>query len=462
MTSTLSPLRRLIEATGLLFCGLLVIRAVGVEPYGVPSGSMAPALSGHHKAIACPECGARIVVGQREPAAERGGAFCPNCGSFDLGLDRVAVAAGDQLLVNKNVFDFRRPRRWEMVVFRCPAEPARAFVKRVVGLPGETVQIRNGDVHIDHELARKSLPELRSVRVPVFDLRHTPRTGSRGDRWETDGETHAAGVDEDGLFLRAAGRPDAYQWLVYCHQAHGKSRAVCDEYGYNGADVGPLPEPVHDFVVECDVEIPAGDADGWFALALNDGAEKLVAELPVGSAKDGTKLSDLQRPEWVYRSAPELVLRPGRTYHVELAFADRRASLAVDGVEVLPAYDRPAAEHRTEVMRPFRFGARGVEVRVRGVKLWRDIHYTEAGRHGSRSPVRLGAGEYFMLGDNSPNSDDSRFWTGRDNGPLPVHAGDLLGKPFLVHMPSRVQRWRGFGREWEHQGLDWERVRWLR
>jgi signal peptidase I len=401
-----------------------------------------------------------VVVGQREPAAQRGSEFCPNCGSFDLGLDRVPVTVGDQLLVNKNVFDWRRPRRWEMVVFRCPAEPDRAFVKRVVALPGETVQIKNGDVFVDHDLARKTLAELRAVRIPVFDLQHTAHSAGREDRWET-ADSHTAGVDDDSPYLRTVSRPDTYHWLVYRHQVHGKARAVCDEYGYNGADIGPLPEPVHDFVVECEVDVCSGP-EGWFALRITDGADELMAELPVGTAKDGTKLSDVRRPQRVYRTAPEFTLRPGRSYRVELAFADRRVMLAVDGVPVFAACDRPAVEQRNDVITPFQLGARGVEVRVRSVKLWRDIHYTDAGRHGSRSPVRLGSGEYFVLGDNSPNSDDNRFWTGRDNGPLPVRESDLLGKPFLVHMPSRAERWRGLGGEWESQALDWERIRWLR
>lgn len=452
MTSTLSPLRRLIEATGLLFCGLLVFRAVCVEPYCVPSGSMAPALSGHHKAIACPDCGFRVVVGQREPAAERGSEFCPNCGSFELNLDPVSVSVGDQLLVNKNVFDWRTPRRWEMAVFRCPADPTRAFVKRVVGLPGETVQIRGGDVYIDHEIARKTLSELRAVRIPVYDSRHIPRSRGLQDRWETEADLHTAGVKDDGLFLHTVSRPDTYQWLGYRHQSSGKSRAVCDEYGYNGADLGPLPEPVHDFLVECELEASAGE--GWVALAVTDGADEMLVELPVSTVKDGAKLSEGRRPDHVYRSAPEFVLQPGRRYRVEVAFVDRRAMLAVDGVPLIRPSDRPAVEHRSEVAKPFRIGARGVEVRVYRVQLWRDIHYTEAGRHGSRSAVRLGAREYFVLGDNSPNSDDNRFWTGRDGEPMPVKEREFLGKPFAVHLPSRTNG--------DSQRFDWERVRWLR
>ena len=47
-------------------------------------------------------------------------ASCPNCGQIDIDISPVPRNHGDQLLVHKSVFDFRRPRRWEPVVFRNP------------------------------------------------------------------------------------------------------------------------------------------------------------------------------------------------------------------------------------------------------------------------------------------------------------------------------------------------------
>src|SRR5205085_12019715 len=111
--------------------------------------------------------------------------------------------------------------------------------------------------------------------------------------------------------------------------------------------------------------------------------------------------------------------------------------------------------------RPVRVGARGVEVCIHNFRLFRDIHYAEAGPHGSRTAVLLGAGEYFVLGDNSPNSDDNRFWSGPDGQPMPVPEANFLGKPFLIHMPSRVVHCEAFGEHWVLQGLDWGRIRWL-
>jgi signal peptidase I len=70
------------------------------------------------------------------------------------------VLAGDRLLVNKFLFapllrplagllPARAVRRGDVIVFRFPQDPSRDFIKRVVGLPGETVAIRDRTVFVD-------------------------------------------------------------------------------------------------------------------------------------------------------------------------------------------------------------------------------------------------------------------------------------------------------------------------
>ncbi|MBI3128277.1 MAG: signal peptidase I [Candidatus Tectomicrobia bacterium] len=56
---------------------------------------------------------------------------------------------GDHLLVNKFLYWFRGPRRGDIIVFRYPRDESRDFIKRVIGLPGETVMIRGRDVFIN-------------------------------------------------------------------------------------------------------------------------------------------------------------------------------------------------------------------------------------------------------------------------------------------------------------------------
>jgi signal peptidase I len=390
-------------------------------------------------------------------------AFCPNCGCTDLDLEGCATVAGDHLLVNKTAFEWRRPRRWEMIVFRCPADPSRAFVKRVVGLPGEEVQVHDGDIYIDHELARKTLPELKVVRIPVFDYNFPPQPDGWRGRWEID---ERGTIEERSLSLDTHATADKYHWLVYrpLQPSRQKARAIYNEYSYNGSAPARGLEPVHDFQMECDLEVRGGE--GWIALGITDGAENLQVDLPVGDLKGGTRLGEADQEKGhlarTFRPAPLFGLQAGKTYRVELAFVDRRVTLTVNGEYPLVPVDRPAISWRGEVARPVRIGARGVEVRVHNFRLFRDVHYTEACRHAIHSPVRLGAGEYFVLGDNSPNSDDNRFWSGAEGQPLPVPEANLIGKPFLVHMPSRIVHWDILGCQWDSQGLDWDRVHWVR
>ena len=56
---------------------------------------------------------------------------------------------GDYLLVNKFVYVFRPIRRGDIIVFKFPRDETRDFIKRVIGLPGETLEIRDRQVFID-------------------------------------------------------------------------------------------------------------------------------------------------------------------------------------------------------------------------------------------------------------------------------------------------------------------------
>jgi signal peptidase I len=472
--------RQFLQAVILLVVFLLVFRTVGAEPFHVPTGSMWPALAGNHRATDCPRCGYRVLVGQ--PRTERGSAadrdrfyraaVCPNCGCTELGLDRVPECPGDHLLVNKSVFDLRRPRRWEMVVFRCPADPAKAFVKRIVGLPGETLQVRGGDVYIDGQLARKSLEEVRAVRIPVFDNNYQPGPDGFRDRWESQPAIDAGQpVAGTSLRLDAEDHPDRYRCLVYRNYSldEHQCRALRDEYAYNGGDPG-AQATVHDFMLECDLQVARGS--GWVLFGISDGQDRLIAELPVGRSgaepdggallREGRTPFSGEPPEdageaRVYARAPGFRLEAGTTYHIELAFVDRRLTLAVDGRCPFAPVDLPTADRRAEVVRPVKVGARGVRAVVRNFRLFRDIHYTPAGDNGVAGVVSLGPAEYFVLGDNSPNSDDSRFWPNRGVVPL----ANFIGKPFLAHLPSRVVTWNGLGGPAEHIAPDWGRIRWL-
>lgn len=171
--------RSLSESVISLVLAVLLFRTFAAEGYMISTGSMAPTLLGYHKQVNCPTCGFEFPFGvayDTDPTGEaeqlerrRSVAVCPNCGQEHIHLEKVPRNHGDQLLVCKPSYEYRPPLRWEICVFRNPANPQEAYVKRVVGLPGERVQILRGDVFIDGEIARKDYPRQVSMRIPVHD-----------------------------------------------------------------------------------------------------------------------------------------------------------------------------------------------------------------------------------------------------------------------------------------------------
>jgi signal peptidase I len=58
----------------------------------------------------------------------------------------------DRILVNRWAYHGTHPQRGDIVMMRYPRDPSRLFVKRVVGGPGERLQIRDGRVYVDGQL----------------------------------------------------------------------------------------------------------------------------------------------------------------------------------------------------------------------------------------------------------------------------------------------------------------------
>ena len=117
---------------------VLAIKAWVVNPYRIPTSSMEPRL---HCARPGPGCLARF---------------------------------SDRVLANRFIYHLQDPQRGDIVVFNTPAAaeqhcpPAGTFVKRIIGLPGETWEQREGDVYINgRRLIEPYIPAIARTSAPI-------------------------------------------------------------------------------------------------------------------------------------------------------------------------------------------------------------------------------------------------------------------------------------------------------
>jgi len=119
-----------------------------VVPVSVAGSSMAPTLSGPRRLFRCDACQQEFAVGLDQLDGDAVAA-CPRCGAWSR-PSGAGVLCGDRLLVDRTAYTFRGPRRWEVVVFCSPSD-GELCVKRVAGLPGETVSFAKGELRINGE-----------------------------------------------------------------------------------------------------------------------------------------------------------------------------------------------------------------------------------------------------------------------------------------------------------------------
>ncbi len=454
--------------TGLILA--FMMRAFLVEPFIIPTGSMAESLLGAHATRTCPACGWEYDFGPRDSVLPSGIGFeppyktlCPNCllGLYPTAEDTIPKA-GDRILVHKwpYALGLLEPQRWDLIVFRSPSNPALHYIKRVVGLPGEIIEIVDGDIFINNQIARKPAHIQRGLWFVVFDQGHIANSAAVSGqlpRWVPTDPTTPGRAGWSGLRTRVI-RYDVLDEAVrkIRFEPDTDHNYLQDVYGYNcGSSEQFTGEEqfVSDVRLVSELTLEAGT--GWCQWELTRPPYLFSARLH----RNGMLQLVLDRYE-DHDSVPAVkaAQRPpfafGRPIAVEFGHVDYRVYLKIDGREVLTTGD---AEYSPHVADPrveqrehpisIRVAAQNLRLKLRHLRIDRDIHYTRSRQskqgHAGK-PFTLRGGEFFVLGDNSPNSEDSREWVLEDTGPhLPpdyrpgtVQADQIVGQAAFVYLPG--------------------------
>jgi len=462
-----------IEQLLIAFILAFVFRAFVVEAFIIPTGSMADTLRGDHFRLTCQNCANqynygfmpkkyRYVEGYAPPYPVHVAApsaselrdsilpICPVCGApIDDSRPR-RVSKGDRILVLKYLYHFMEPEIWDVIVFKNPTDPSENFIKRLIGLPNETVEIIDGDVYITAPGSTKKVIQQKPRKVQdvlwltAFDNDYQPKKDFVRNLWkqpfEPASEDNAWKIDQDRHVFEFTGSKKPDKLVFNRHRLAKVTQCFC---AYNG-----------------DVTKSATSSDLKLAFVVRPNGNQGEIVLQLG--KYGRNYSGIVNFDGTCRIVDQTTnnvvvekklpaMDKDRPVEVSFANVDHCLEITVGEENVLYKGPNDAKDwgYDPDSKMPgpsVSLSSQGDAFTLEHIKLYRDIHYTNgngSGRATEGNPFTLNDDEFFVLGDNSPQSFDSRFWDcqGKGNGDKLYRQGTvprdfLIGKAFFVYWPA--------------------------
>lgn len=405
---------------------LLVMKFI-MALYVIPTGSMQPTLHGAND--------------------------YPGHGITDL------YGGGDKVLVNKFIYRFNKPERWDVIVFEYPfrilfcnkcesdldsdfqigkSEPEvvpenafcrnhhdrsnfeyieKDYIKRCVGLPGDELTIEDGNILLKSDFgwrfAKKTKVAQNELWVSEYDLTKDPARFLKDWMWLEGGakwneKQNLMHLTKDSVF-RLKGRK------IYAKGDKGRYQGM---ENYNLHVMGDL---------KCLLELNEVPKKGELEIEIKRNGVSHLAVLDFAAKKVQLYVKDTEQPLALVDLAKNNLS--------QFSFARLDGQLVFSVGEQQTFIDIPglnSLEVTESIIPSLRY--RGRDLKIRNIKVFRDIYYGKSGdfflktvKKGVAS-VKIAKGQYFSMGDNSYHSSDSRAW-----GPVPEE--ELIGKALSVILP---------------------------
>lgn len=608
-------MRETVESIVIAFVLAFLFRTFEAEAFVIPTGSMAPTLMGRHKDVVCSQCGKEFRISaseeegdekqsvlnrigqlegqlrldyrnrsdgrtnleiQREiddlksrlPLFDIVAGVCPQCRypmpvrpdlppgvAPDINRKDIAWESsynGDRILVNKYVYTVDDPQRFDIVVFKFPGNAQMNYIKRLVGLPGETIRIYEGDLFTtksqnpgdkDFAIARKPPAHQLAMRQFVHDTDLDPVSLYKAGwplRWESTDAPGApkwtTAADAEGTVVRQRysidSTSDQTAWLRYRNfvptsqvwaeieraqfvdgsvkqqlpsvVSAAQPQLITDYTAYNsritrgqaesqgGLRLSPERQGLHwvgDLMVEADVNVE--EARGQLILDLVEAGKHFTATIDLATGKVVLGAEGL--PD--FAPTAETSIKTAGSYHFAFSNFDDQLRLWVDGslveFDASTEYDAEqiwgsrqniipqTSDSDPGDLAPVGIGARDTKIEVTRLQVWRDLYYVADSwdrqrmndvvtdfnhpfdrsllrlpvdpsnwpRYGERNHVEfpLTEDQFFVMGDNSPESSDARLWLSGGNGRgrpggAYLERQLLIGKALCVYWPHSWNR----------------------
>ena len=467
-TGMVETWREVVETIVFVVVLVLILQSFVAACFVIPTGSMAESLFGYHKKIECPACGTQFAINCSQEVEHPESGYrvdhgvCPNCleetsldgpgrrkGEPGKSLPDPGPTTGDRVIVSKFFNDFLGIpyARFDVVVFKYPGNShpldagygnppfpisgpqkdhtAMNYIKRLVGLPGESIAIHGGDLYkmdgwqvpaVDHprkidlwkfenmyenaaqedfrqgkfQILRKSPKVVLAESRPVYDHDHPPADLPNLPRWINP----EGGFLPDGktAFVVNSSEPGKTQWIRYQHLLRGntdpstgqpRKQLITDTMAYNDISrhraMGVGNNWVADLILEAMVETSPATNQGALLFELSRGPERFEARIDIGGKsaeifrKTGLEKVSLAKANLSWPSSGSVLVRMGNV--------DQTIHLWINGNLVFGTgigFDAPKdfAPNLENDLEPASIGFDGIQGKVSAIKLRRDTYYT--------------------------------------------------------------------------------------
>ena len=355
-----------------------------------------------------------------------------------------STAAGvyDRILVDKFRYELFEPKRWDITVFRYPIRQNQNYVKRCVGIPGDRLHIGAGNLYqVDAGVAAKDVlgdpTKMQTLRKPdslqerlwreIYPARRLMdgnASGKLGGDW-----FFAQGWTEEGESLSTDLGTGTRSRIGYPGNSPNALIMDCVWDGYptevgraiRAADSQADYESVQDVRFSFDLECASQPAEATveITVSLQQNAQKdrrFVLEVKDGKGKLRALLGGSE-----VAASPPFDLALAGSARIAFAHVDDRLIAMRNGKE-LARVDCDGTRILSKI--PQGRVACGLELRGGGKvtcsnpRVEYDQHYVTASL-GESNLIEVPQGHYFMMGDNTRQSADSREWTTIKVGVLP-------------------------------------------
>jgi signal peptidase I len=404
----------------------------------VQGASMAPNWLGEHQLLICEDCRFPIRFQLDETDTVTRKIVCPNCGYPESPISKSTVQPAQAA----SILRVETISRWDVVAAQLP--DSRAFgIKRVIGLPNEIIEIRDGDLYANGQKLIKSWEVQKGVRMLIFDSAFQPQLTAIGDRWSC--EAANSGWQEvngrwrfsknSGLAQKAVEDPREWKWLNYHHWrccAHQGKRddlhPIEDIDTFNPSRTRSLYS-LTDACFEIRFRTTSDSELGWryyrgselleFRLnVVNSQLSILQQPTPESELAEGSETASLR----IAVRLPERIVDPSKNNLIEMSTFDGQLLVFINGQHVIDKRLSNSIEtgemSRKKNSKILEIGACMGQLEIQQVRIWRDIFYLPE----KASLFSIPAETFFLLGDNVPVSVDSRHWK-----PGGILKKDILG-----------------------------------